>query len=79
MSNATRNLKRQNQIHPPLPKKKRVDAVGNDRGRMFYKDGNSTMLLCRCTENASKVIANTIANICDDLNVKLQGNFIYTK
>lgn len=36
-------VKEQNQQHPPLPGKKRVDAQGNDRRRLFAKSGNATL------------------------------------
>jgi len=40
----------QNQVHPPLPKKKRVDAQGNDRKRMILKDHGATMIIAEgCT------------------------------
>ena len=34
-----------NQQHPPLPKKKRVDSVGNDRRRFIVKSGNATLII----------------------------------
>lgn len=36
-------IKEQNQQHPPLPKKKRVDAQGNDKRRLFAKSGTATL------------------------------------
>jgi len=51
----------QNQEHPPLPKKKRVDANGNDHRRLFLKDGNTTMLFVKgLTENGCKTLINSI-------------------
>ena len=32
-----------NQQNPPLPKKKRVDAQGNDKRRLFAKSGTATL------------------------------------
>lgn len=50
-----------NQVHPPLPKKKRVDAQGNDRRRLWLKDGNTTMLFVKgLTENGCKAFINSI-------------------
>lgn len=50
-----------NQIHPPLPKKKRVDSVGNDTRRLWLKEGNATMLITKeLTENGCKALINTI-------------------
>ena len=41
---------KQNQVHPPLPKRKRVDAQGNDRKRMILKDHGATMIVAEgCT------------------------------
>lgn len=72
-------LKSMNQIHPPLPRKKRVDAQGNDRRRLYFKSGNSTMLLCQgITENAAKVISNNLNNMCTKLGTKLEGKLIWT-
>ena len=36
-------VREQNQQHPPLPKKKRVDAQGNDKRRLFAKSGTATL------------------------------------
>ena len=50
-----------NQIHPPLPKKKRVDAQGNDKRRLWIKDGNTTMLITKeLTETGCKALINSI-------------------
>ena len=73
-------LKFKNQLHPPLPKKKRVDKLGNDRKRLYFKSGNSTMLLCQgVTDNAAKVITDRLITICDQLGTKLEGILICTK
>ena len=72
-------LHKQNQVHPPLPKKKRVDGIGNDRGRLWYKDGNSTMLVCRATENEARKIKNDLIEVMNALHVKLEGTLFYTR
>lgn len=72
-------LHKQNQVHPPLPKKERVDGIGNDRGRLWYKDGNSTMLVCRATENEARKIKNDLIEIMNALHVKLEGTLFYTR
>jgi len=73
-------VKSQNQVHPPLPKKKRVDNLGNDRRRAYFKCGNSTMLLAQgLTENGVKAVANALENILSDLGSKLEGKIICTR
>lgn len=50
-----------NQVHPPRPKKARVDSVGNDRRRLWLKDGHTTMLFIEgLTENGCKAMINVI-------------------
>lgn len=55
----------QNQVHPPLPKTKRVDALGNDKRKLWLraggKDDKTTMLFCEgLTENGCKAMINSI-------------------
>ena len=74
-----KKVKKQNQLHPPLPKKKRVDVAGNDKRRVYFKSGNSTMLLAKgLTENGAKVVQNVLENILTDLGTKLEGRLIWT-
>lgn len=69
-----------NQVHPPLPKKQRVDAQGNDKRRMYFKEGNSTMLFCRgVTVNAAKAIEQNIRSMLEKLGTSLEGHFIITR
>lgn len=43
-------IRSKNQQNPPLPKRKRVDAQGNNRKRMILKDGGATMIIAQgCT------------------------------
>jgi hypothetical protein len=50
-----------NQQHPPLPKKKRVDANGNDKRKLWLKEGTATMLFAKgLTENGCKALINAI-------------------
>lgn len=73
-------MHKDNQLNPPLPKKKRVDKLGNDRRRLWFKAGNSTMLICQgVTENAATVISNTLIDICDKLGTKLEGTLRCTR
>ena len=67
-----------NQLHPP--RKKNGEKVElNVRKRVFYKEGNSTMLFCKdITVPASKVLISSIKDTMSKLGVKLNGNFIVT-
>ena len=70
---------RQNQVHPPQPRRKRVDAQGNNRKRMYYKDGTSTMLFCEgVTENAAKALNERIRSYAEALGTKIKGVFLIT-
>ena len=54
-------VKEQNQQHPPLLKKKRVDAQGNDRRRLFAKSGNATLQIAYgLTQEACDVLVQSI-------------------
>lgn len=53
--------KEQNQQHPPLPKKKRVDAQGNDRRRLFAKSGTATLQIAYgLTQEACDILVQSI-------------------
>lgn len=61
----------QNQIHPPLPKKKRVDDKGNSCVRVIAKDSGASMIIAEhLTENAAQVLIDKISEII----TKLSGN-----
>lgn len=71
-----------NQVHPPRPKKARVDAQGNDRRKLWLKDGHTTMLFCEgLTENGCKALINTINTSLIKLGQKALSNnrFLITK
>lgn len=54
-------VKEQNQQHPPLPKKKRVDSKGNDKRRLFAKSGTATLQIAYgLTQPACDALVNTI-------------------
>lgn len=54
-------VKEQNQQHPPLPKKKRVDAQGNDKRRLFAKSGTATLQIAYgLTQEACDVLVQSI-------------------
>jgi len=66
-----------NQIHPPLPKKKRVDSKGNSYQRVIVKDGGGTQIICeRLTENGAKAFIHGISELAEKLGGKLKGNLI---
>lgn len=70
----------QNQQHPPLPKKNRVDAQGNDKKRIYFKSGNSSMLFCKgLTENGYKALVSSLNDLMSKLGTKLEGNLICTQ
>jgi len=61
MKNQSDNHIRKNQVHPPLPKKKRVDVNGNDTRRMWLRDGKTTMPFVEgLTQNACSMLINSI-------------------
>jgi hypothetical protein len=54
-------VKEQNQQHPQLPKRKRVDAQGNDRRRLFAKSGTATLQIAYgLTQEACDVLVQSI-------------------
>ena len=69
-----------NQEHPPLPKKKRVDAQGNDKKRIYFKSGNSSMLFCKgITENGYKALVSSLSDIATKLGTRIEGTLICTQ
>ena len=70
-------VKKQNQLHPLLPKNKHIDSVGNDKRGAYLKSGGATMLIARnLTSNGVKALANSIENMCTKLGTKLEGIII---
>jgi hypothetical protein len=66
----------QNQIHPPLPKKKRVDDKGNSYVRVIAKDGGASMIVVEnLTENAAEVFINKISEVIGKLGGKQKTTF----
>lgn len=48
-------------MHPPRPKKARTDAKGNNKCKLWLKDHDSTMLICKnLTHQAYSVLINNI-------------------
>lgn len=72
-------VKRVNQVHPPLPKKVRVDKNGNDRRKVWLKSGTSTMLLCKgLTLPGTEVLIKSIKDKCAQLGTKVEGTLLVT-
>ena len=66
----------QNQIHPPLPKKKRVDDKGNSYVRVIAKDGGASMIIAEhLTENAAGVFINKVSEVINKLGGKSKTTF----
>lgn len=69
----------QNQMHSPQPKAKRVDKQGNHRYRVFYKDGDASMLFTKgITKPAANVMITRLKEHMAKLGVELKGHFIIT-
>ena len=71
-----------NQVHNAPPKKDRVDAKGNERCRLWLKDGNTTMLLTKELTNAGcKALINAINTSLISLGAKSlkKERFLITK
>lgn len=73
------NIRTQNQLHPHK-KKNRESVPINPIRRVFYKDGDSSMLLCKdVTPNAAKVLVHSIRENAKNLGISIKGNFIITQ
>ena len=72
------NDKVQNQLHSPKKKfKGEVDEGENRKRKIFYKDGNSSMLFCKAsTKAAAGVLISSIRDNAEKLGLKIEGNFI---
>lgn len=74
------NVREQNQQHPPLPKRRRVDVQGNDKRRVFVKSGNATMMLAKgLTKNACDILESKIVNAIKDLGGECTCGFLKFK
>lgn len=70
----------QNQEHPPIPFRKRVDAQGNDKKRIYFKSGNSSMLFCKgLTENGYRALVASLNDIAIKLGTRIEGTLICTQ
>lgn len=73
-------ISKANQANPPLPKRKRVDSLGNSHKRVWVKSGTSTMLLCKgLSEPAAKVLCENILDMVQKLGTKLECSFKITQ
>lgn len=71
-----------NQVHAAQSKKNRVDKRGNEKCRLWLKDGNTTMLLTKELTNAGcKALINSINTNLISLGGKSLGKkrFLITK
>lgn len=73
-------IAQKNQQNPPLPKKKRVDSQGNSKKRIFCKSGTATLLLASgLTENASKILLNSLQENTKKLGGKVECTFFLAR
>lgn len=73
-------ISKHNQVHPPRPNKSHIDILGNDRNRLWFKSGNSTMLFAQgLTRNAIKCLTSNIQSTLSQLGVKLEGQWLITR
>ena len=71
-------MRKMNQEFPPTKKEYRIDKVGNDRRKLYLKQGGTTMTFIKgITENQAKIVENTICNILEDLNLKSEVTMLW--
>lgn len=71
-------LKKANQEFPPTSKKKRVDSLGNDRRKLYLKDGGTTFTFVKnITEGQSKFLKKTIEDVLATFNLKHEGQLLW--
>lgn len=71
---------KQNQQNPPLPKRKRVDTLGNSKRRVFAKSGTATLLLVSgITEPGADAFINSVMDNAKRLGGKCECNFLVTR
>jgi hypothetical protein len=73
-------MNKANQQNPPLPKKKRVDTLGNSKRRVFAKSGTATMLLVSgVTEPAADAFISSFKDNAQRLGGKVECKFLVTR
>lgn len=71
-----------NQVHQPEPKKTRVDVKGNDKRKLWLREGKTTMPFVEgLTESACKVLISSINSTLIKLGAKplRKERFLITK
>lgn len=72
--------KNQNQLHPKPKRNKQVDKLGNERNKLWFKSGNSTMLFVKdATKVELKILTILINNFFKQHNLKFEGIWLVTK
>lgn len=61
------------------PQRVRTETPEEEKVRMFYKDGTSTMLFCRMPLLQCRMLEATILRFMERKHTKLTGKFIFTK
>lgn len=80
MKKNQKTLKCTNQVHPPRKKHMTKDKLGNDRNRLWLKDGNTTMLLTKgITRSAAQVLQRLLKTFLDSNELKTSLTFLITK
>lgn len=80
MKQSKKTLKCTNQVHPPRNKHATKDKLGNDRNRLWLKDGNTTMLLTKdITYSAAQVLQRLTKTFLDSNKLKTSLTFLITK
>lgn len=73
-------ISHKNQQNPPLPKRKRVDAQGNSKKRVFAKSGTATLLLVSgITEPGADAFIQSVMDNAQRLGGKCECNFLVTR
>ena len=73
-------MKTTNQQNPPLPKKKRVDTLGNSKRRVFAKSGNATLLLVSgITEPGADAFISSLKDNAAKLGGKVECTFLVAR
>ena len=69
-----------NQQNPPLPKRKRVDTLGNSKRRVFAKSGTATLLLVSgITEPGADAFINSLKDNAVKLGGKVECTFLVAR
>lgn len=73
-------MEEKNQIHNPRQKKHTTDNLGNERVRLWYKSGNSTMLLTSgLTKWGAQSFNRNLKVLLSKYGCKLEGTLIITR